>query len=80
MKREELKRAIFLESEISDCERFISQCENNEMYVCLCKECGMDFSARSRLPNQGDIKSYIIQMMRRRKLDLEANLFKLLNS
>lgn len=80
MKREGLKRAIFLESEISDCDTFISQCKNDERFVCLCYECGMGFSANSMLPNQEDIKNYIITMMEKRKLDLEVELFKLLNS
>ena len=80
MKREALKRAVFLESEISDCDIFISQCKNDERFVCLCRDCGMGYSAQSRLPNQGDIKNYIIRMMEQRKLDLEVELFKLLNS
>lgn len=80
MKREGLKRAVFLESEINDCDTFISQCKNAERFVCLCGDCGMGYSAQSRLPNQGDIKNYIIQLMEKRKRDLEVELFKLLNS
>jgi hypothetical protein len=79
MTREDLHRAYYLESSISDCETIISQLENDEKYVCMCYEAGCGYCANSFLPNQKEIKESISQIIQKRKIDLEAELFLLLN-
>lgn len=80
MTRENLHRAYYLESSISDCETIIYQLDNEERYVCMCYESGGGYCANSFLPNQKEIKESILQIIQKRKIDLEAELFLLLNS
>lgn len=79
MKREDLRRAYYLESSIGSCETILSQLDNDEKYVCMCYEAGGGFCANSFLPNQKEIKESILQIIQKRKIDLEAELFLLLN-
>jgi hypothetical protein len=79
MKREDLQRAYYLESSINSCETIISQLERDEKYVCMCYEAGDGYCANSFLPNQKEIKESILQIIQKRKIDLEAELFLLLN-
>lgn len=79
MTREDLHRAYYLESSIGSCETIISQLENDEKYVCMCYEAGGGYCANSFLPNQKEIKESISQIIQKRKIDLEAELFLLLN-
>lgn len=80
MKREDLRRAYYLESTIGSCETIISQLGNDEKYVCMCYEAGDGYCANSFLPNQKEIKEFISQIIQKRKIDLEAELSLLLNS
>ena len=79
MKREDLRRAYYLESSIGSCETIISQLKNDDKYVCMCYEAGGGYCANSFLPNQKEIKESILQIIQKRKKDLEAELFLLLN-
>lgn len=79
MTREDLHRAYYLESDISSCKTIISQLDNDEKYVCMCYEAGVGYCADSFLPNQKKIKESILQIIQKRKIDLEAELSLLLN-
>ena len=85
MKRESLKHAYILEHQINLCEIAIHQClEKANRDVCICELVDegntTKYVATSSLPNQDEIKSLIVSVLKGRKLGLEAELFKLLNS
>ena len=85
MKRESLRHAYILENQINFCETAIYICLKDKKYaVCLCELVDegktSKYVAESSLPNQDEIKDCIVSVLKNRKLNLEAELFKLLNS